>query len=80
MTVSESTVSARRILCGWNQGLGVSFPFGSSWESRASDTFEEERRELLESVVWDLRTGETGCDRLAVDRHLLAHLATASPL
>lgn len=44
---------------------------------RALTSLEDERRELLDSLLQALKTAEPDADRLAVCRSLLCHLARA---
>ena len=76
----ESSLHAAYILRAWGKGQSLP-PFAAGVYSAAPpDTLEEERREVLGSVLWALHTAEPARDRITACRFLLSHLAGAHPL
>ena len=51
-----------------------------TWRIGAASPLDEERREVLESVLQAMATAEPDPDRTAACRYLLRHLALGSPL
>jgi hypothetical protein len=71
-SLEESAVLAARLLENWDEACRSSFtrhpaPPRGSWQ--------EERQEVLEAILAELRAEEPGRDSLAACRYLLQHLA-----
>jgi len=75
-----SALHAARILQAWEGGGLLPRSAAGAFFVSPPDALEEERRELLDSILQELRTVEPARDRAIVCRSLLMHLAQARPL
>jgi hypothetical protein len=76
----ESSLHAVHILRAWGKGEGLPPLAAGVYSAAPPNALEEERREVLASVLWELRTAEPARDRLTACRFLLSHLAGARAL
>jgi len=78
--MSASALHAARILRAWEKGEFPPLSAAGASSAAPPDALEEERREVLDSILRELRTVEPARDRAIVCRSLLSHLAHAPPL